>query len=323
MICEYGCGKEAKHQFKNGKWCCCEIYKSCSGVRKKMSESQKGRTHSKQTKNKIGSTLDGHKVTIETRRKLSNSNKGQIPWSKGKKLSKLHRQRIGEGRKGKLHSIETKRKFSKYRTREYLSEETIKKYSISHRDSIKDIKEKYLIFSKVEQMRYNPDKPEEKEIQVHCKNHNCPNSKENGGWFTPTSYQITTRKSAIENIDGNEAAYFYCCEECKQECPLYNKRVSQLIKEDQIRAGIIKEEYYTSEEYNIWREEVLKRSNNLCEYCGEKAEHCHHIEPQKLQPYLSLDPENGLACCSKCHYKYGHETGTECSTGNLANRVCI
>jgi len=26
-------------------------------------------------------------------------------------------------------------------------------------------------------MRYNPDKPGEEEIQVHCKNHLCKNSK--------------------------------------------------------------------------------------------------------------------------------------------------
>jgi len=24
MICDYGCSEEAIHQFKNGKWCCCE-----------------------------------------------------------------------------------------------------------------------------------------------------------------------------------------------------------------------------------------------------------------------------------------------------------
>jgi len=28
-ICEYGCGQEATHQFKNGKWCCSTNTKSC------------------------------------------------------------------------------------------------------------------------------------------------------------------------------------------------------------------------------------------------------------------------------------------------------
>ena len=47
-ICEYGCGKEAKYQLKNGKWCCCEHYNKCEAIRKKNSEGgklsyQKGR----------------------------------------------------------------------------------------------------------------------------------------------------------------------------------------------------------------------------------------------------------------------------------------
>jgi hypothetical protein len=29
------------------------------------------------------------------------------------------------------------------------------------------------------------------------------------------------------------------------------------------------------------------------------------------------------SCCEECHYKYGHKSGTECSTGNLANKICL
>lgn len=32
QLCEYGCGKEAKYQFKNGKWCCSKNHKSCSNL---------------------------------------------------------------------------------------------------------------------------------------------------------------------------------------------------------------------------------------------------------------------------------------------------
>jgi len=48
----------------------------------------------------------------------------------------------------------------------------------------------------------------------------------------------------------------------------------------------------------------------------------HHSRPQKLEPGFVLDPDFGVACCEKCHYKYGHKPGTECSTGNLANMIC-
>lgn len=37
-LCEYGCGREAKHQFKNGKWCC-EINQSkCPDIKEKMKQ---------------------------------------------------------------------------------------------------------------------------------------------------------------------------------------------------------------------------------------------------------------------------------------------
>lgn len=31
-ICEYGCNKEGKYQFKNGKWCCSINHKKCTGL---------------------------------------------------------------------------------------------------------------------------------------------------------------------------------------------------------------------------------------------------------------------------------------------------
>lgn len=58
----------------------------------------------------------------------------------------------------------------------------------------------------------------------------------------------------------------------------------------------------------------------ICEICGGSAEHAHHIESKKLQPFLALDPDNGLAVCKKCHYEKGHNK--ECSTGQIAKRTC-
>jgi len=36
---------------------------------------------------------------------------------------------------------------------------------------------------------------------------------------------------------------------------------------------------------------------------------------------LALDPDNGISLCIECH-KYIHKKGTECSTGQLANKIC-
>ena len=40
-LCDYGCGKIAIKQFKNGKWCCSEKYSMCDGYRLKRSDIQK------------------------------------------------------------------------------------------------------------------------------------------------------------------------------------------------------------------------------------------------------------------------------------------
>jgi hypothetical protein len=190
-----------------------------------------------------------------------------------------------------------------------------------HQPTIKKIKTNSPFFSKIEEMRYNPEKPGEKEIQVHCKNHNCPNSKEQGGWFTPEQSKLLARIYALEKCN-NDVSNLYCSIECQNSCPLFGKKTETLIIEYKIIYGEKKISLYTSEEYNIWRQEVLKRADYLCEYCGEPAIHSHHSRPQKLEPGFVLDPDFGIACCKECHYKYGHETGTECSTGNLAYKIC-
>ncbi len=184
--------------------------------------------------------------------------------------------------------------------------------SLSRKKSADEYKKDYPFFSKIEEIRDNPDKPGEKEIQVHCKNHNCKNSKEQGGWFTPTYIQLFERIRQVEN--GQGGCYFYCSEKCKQECPLFN------LHSDPFRKI---ETPYTHEEYNTWKKVVLEQDNYECQKCGSRENlHCHHIIPVKLEPLFVLDPDNGIVLCENCHYKYGHKTGTECSTGNLAKTQC-
>ncbi len=51
MLCDYGCGQEANHQFKNGKWCCSKNYNSCKEIKRKNSISNR----TPEEKKKIGS----------------------------------------------------------------------------------------------------------------------------------------------------------------------------------------------------------------------------------------------------------------------------
>ena len=162
-MCDYGCGKEAKHPLKNGKWCCEKDWRSCPESREKNSKRMK-------------------EIQNRSEVKANKSKKSKEVW-KDPKIKEKHRK------------------------------------SLTH--TIEQFQEKYPFFSKKEEMRYNPDKPEEKEIQVHCKYHKCKNSKEKGGWFTPTKEQIWRRRDALEHDDGNDGCYFYCPGGCERKCCLY------------------------------------------------------------------------------------------------------
>ena len=264
MLCQYGCGREAKYPPMKGmtKWCCESHYNKCPA----------------QIEIKTKKALDSGKLY------------GRIPWNKGTKGLQV------AWNKGKLWSDKSKMRMSK-----------------SSRLTISQIKNKYSIFSKEEELRYNPDKLEEKEIQVHCKNHNCLNSKEQGGWFTPTYIQLYERIRQLEKEYGNGGCYLYCSDQCKQECPLY------YMFDDPFKK---KQLLYTSSEYNFWRSKVIKRDNYECQKCGSKNNlDVHHICPQKTHPHLALDYMNGITLCRKCHYKIGHSKNGRCSLNKLRN-IC-
>lgn len=152
-----------------------------------------------------------------------------------------------------------------------------------------------------EETRRDPNEP----VLLQIK---CTKCKE---WFTPTRDQIKQRIRALEKYAVGSAAEnkFYCSNECKNSCSIFKSRGYFSINKE-----------YTSAELIIWGDEVLKRAGNICEYCGKSAEHAHHIQPKKLEPFYALDPDNGVACCVECHYKHGHNG--ICSTNAIANIIC-
>jgi len=80
-LCDYGCGQEAKYQFKNEKWCCSLNVMKCPKVSKKNSENLKGRIPwnkdlTKETDERVKKGAE--KITGE-----NNHMFGKIPWNKG------------------------------------------------------------------------------------------------------------------------------------------------------------------------------------------------------------------------------------------------
>lgn len=280
MKCEYGCDKEANYMLKNGKNCCSKSFTSCPEVRRKNSETNKIKQSGK------NNGMFGKKQSIESKRKNSESNK-----------------KAWKDKNSIFNSSEYRNKLKR----------SLIKASKKRKRTIEMIKERYPLFSKIESMRYNPTMLNEKEIQVRCKNHNCKNSKEQGGWFTPTNIQLYERIRNIEH-HGIDNSYFYCSQKCKDECPLFN------LYSDPLKT---KKRFYIQEEYNQFREFVLERDEYKCQYCGKEANHVHHERPQKLEPFFALDPDFAWSCCEKCHYEKGHPKGTQCSTGKLSKVLCI
>jgi hypothetical protein len=72
-----------------------------------------GRHHSPESKQKISNALKGKTLSIETRKKLSETHKGCIPWNKGKKLPAEYRQKIGLASKKCWSSAGYRQKMSK------------------------------------------------------------------------------------------------------------------------------------------------------------------------------------------------------------------
>lgn len=178
-----------------------------------------------------------------------------------------------------------------------------------HTYQVKDYQEKHPLFCKVEEII---DDPSFLGILVRCKKCN--------EWFKPGKNQLWARVNAIEKPVCFEQSYMYCSEGCKYSCIAYNVGVA-IFKNDELNLNTP-----TVHELSIWREEVLKRQRNeygynFCTKCqGTENLRAHHIDPKKLEPFLALDPENGIIFCRDCHLGDAHSG--ECSTGALAYKVC-
>ena len=286
MICDYGCGQEAKYHFKNGKWCCSKSQNSCPEMRRKNSESSKGqmgmygKRHTIETKKKISKQMKGRIISDETRQKISTFQKGKI-------VSKQTKEKIRDSRKGKFKGKDNPNWKGGYHSKE------IPTYD-------------HFYMKLVEKCRRNHK--DKNILEVRCSYSGC------NKWFVPNLGDVYHRVDCLNNTRGMGESRLYCSIDCKKNCDIFG------INFDPFKKKPLNTKFYTDSENQQFNEHVLNRDNYKCSCCGEKAEHVHHIRPQKLEPFFALDPDYAIAVCKKCHYKYCHKD--ECSTGNLAKRKC-
>ena len=291
-ICDYGCGKEAKYKFKNGKWCCENNANRCPKKRENASIKSKNPSQ-------------------ETRKRMCQSHLGQKSTRKGKKYIEIYGEEKADEiikRIKVVRRLQVPPMKDKHHTQK--TKNTIVFKNRKRKKTLTFYKEKYLLLNKIENMKED----ENKNILVHCKNHDCINSKEKGGWFIVSPTQLSHRIAAIYEPTGFGESNFYCSDACKTSCMIFNSRTDPF---NNIEMP------YTESERQIWRKAVLEQDDNKCQKCSSKENlHCHHIIPTKLQPMFTLDPDNGIVLCEKCHYKYGHKTSSECDLQELAKIVC-
>jgi len=70
-------------------------------------------------------------------------------------------------------------------------------------------------------------------------------------------------------------------------------------------------------EYREWREEVYKRDDYTCQYCGDSIGgnlNAHHIEDYSNNPELRTTLSNGITLCKKCHRNFHHQYGNKINT---------
>ena len=144
---------------------------------------------------------------------------------------------------------------------------------------------------KYDECQRDPKNPEL--LQVKCKNSKCQK------WFNPTNREVRNRirslNQSIERTHGE--CNFYCSQECKDTCPLYNLKSDPNKTSNKNTRDNLQDQL---------REIVLELDNYECQMCGATEEdgvilECHHIIAHRLDKMISADVDNCITLCNKCH----------------------
>jgi len=150
--------------------------------------------------------------------------------------------------------------------------------------------------------------PKNKElIQVQCKT--CKS------WFNPTYLAIQMRINAINGTfsKGSECN-LYCSNQCKNNCPLFNRHASELITEQRLANGNFKKSDFKRIQTELRRFKIIMDGvPTHCESCGVKKDltelYLHHIYPVSICNIFEADLDNMYWYCKNCHEKAHSKDG--------------
>ena len=309
-LCEYGCGKEAKHKLKNGKWCCNNCITQCPAIREKNRISKIGKKRkefSEEHKQNISNSKKGNKrppFSDETRLKMSLQRKGISLSNEHKRNISISLKGLYVGEKnpmyGKNHSNETKERIRERKINFKHSQEFKNKQRQLHLQEKSSLWKggyyssgypMYDTYFKqldwIEKCKRNEKDKNILEVQcTYC-----------GRWFIPTITQVYERIRNLNNLSGSESR-FYCSNSCKIECPIYgtHKYPKDFIKSLPSR-----------EVQSELRQLRFQIDNYTCQKCGKHQDeldtglHCHHIEGIRWEPLESADIDKVITLCKYCH----------------------
>ena len=129
-------------------------------------------------------------------------------------------------------------------------------------------------------------------LQVRCTK--CDN------WFTPNRRDVNHRIQRLKN--GTNGSRFYCSNECKNNCSIFNRTKYQ--------KGFTKNIVNSRELQPELKELVFQRDGYECQRCGNDTDlHCHHFEGIEQNPIESADIDNCITLCKDCHELAHFEIG--------------
>jgi hypothetical protein len=222
----------------------------------------------------------GKYCSEETRKKISSSLKDKMAGKKhplsGRHLSEETKKKISDANKGennpnygKHRSEETRKKLSDANKGKRLSEETKKKMSDAHKGKHPSEETR----KKMSDTKKGKHRSEEtrKKISDAQKGKHCSEK---------------TRKKMSDAKSG-------------ENHPNYKGGIS--LKEFKDTHGL------EPEEWKKLAQEIRKRDNFTCQFCGKKgATSVHHIIPRRIK--IDNSPENLITLCRSCHSKIEHLT---------------
>ena len=185
-----------------------------------------------------------------------------------------------------------------------------KKYNQNNSEKVKQSKKKWCINNVPQIAKWNKRRNEGralfkryfKQLGMFEGMRRCPENRKLlevkcaycGKWIVPTNAQTKKRLQAFNGTVFGEHR-FYCSENCKQSCPIYNQNK---YPKDFKKAT-------SREVVPLLRQLVLKRDNYICQKCGATLEtaqlHVHHEKSYTLNKIMANDPDNCITLCKECH----------------------